>query len=92
MIKIKKTLLSFALALMLTAFTPLTYSSPKPININTANVQQLVQLKGIGMQKAKAIVEYRKKNGKFKSVEDLQNVSGIGSATIKKNQKSLKVK
>lgn len=88
---LKNNLLSLLLALMLTTFSAFAVSSGA-VNINTANVQQLVQLKGIGMQKAKAIVEYRKKNGKFKSVEDLQNVSGIGLATVNKNKKSIKLK
>uniref|UniRef100_Q47IV8 Competence protein ComEA helix-hairpin-helix region n=1 Tax=Dechloromonas aromatica (strain RCB) TaxID=159087 RepID=Q47IV8_DECAR len=53
------------------------------ININTATPEQLDGLKGIGPTKAKAIVDYRKKNGPFKSVDELQNVPGIGPATLK---------
>ena len=52
------------------------------VNINTANVDQLDGLKGIGPTKAKAIVDYRQKNGPFKSVDDLQNVPGIGPAYL----------
>lgn len=53
------------------------------ININTASQDELDGLKGIGPTKAKAIVDYRKKNGSFKSVDDLQKVPGIGPATLK---------
>ena len=53
------------------------------ININTATTDELDSLKGIGPTKAKAIIDYRKKNGPFKSVDDLENVPGIGPATLK---------
>lgn len=52
------------------------------ININQATVEQLMTLPGIGESKAMAIQEYRKENGKFESVEDIKNVSGIGDSTF----------
>jgi competence protein ComEA len=52
------------------------------ININTADEASLEDLKGIGEAKAKAIIEYRQKNGPFKSVDDLKNVKGIGEKTL----------
>ena len=53
------------------------------VNINTASQAELESLQGIGPAKAKAIIEYREKNGSFASIDDLGKVSGIGSGTIK---------
>jgi competence protein ComEA len=51
-----------------------------PININRATLRQLDALDGIGPVIAGRIIEYRKKNGSFLSIDDLQKVSGIGAA------------
>jgi len=51
-----------------------------PININRATAKQLDALDGVGPVIAQRIVDYRKKNGSFISVDDLQKVSGIGAA------------
>ena len=48
------------------------------ININTADIDLLQTINGVGESLASKIIDYRKQNGKFKSVEDLKNVSGIG--------------
>lgn len=56
----------------------------KRININTADSQTLQQLRGIGPATADKIINYRKENGKFKTIEDLKNVSGIGDKTFEK--------
>lgn len=56
------------------------------VNLNTAGAKELAEiLTGVGIKKATAIVEYRKANGKFKSIEELANVKGIGLNTIAKN-------
>ncbi len=52
------------------------------ININTATVQELTALPGIGQTKAEAIVKYREANGPFKTVEDLGKVKGIGDKIL----------
>lgn len=88
---IKRTILTAAFAVLMFSFSVFSMGL-EPININTASVQQLTQLNGIGSKKAKAIVEYRKKHGKFKSIDDLKNVSGIGASIVKKNQKQIKLK
>ena len=54
------------------------------ININTADTTELQKLSGIGPGKAKSIIDYRNKNGPFRSVDDLLNVSGIGEKTLEK--------
>ncbi|WP_298441884.1 helix-hairpin-helix domain-containing protein [uncultured Ferrimonas sp.] len=56
------------------------------VNINTADAAQLAQaLTGIGKSKANAIVEYRKNNGKFKSINSLSQVKGIGATLVAQN-------
>jgi len=59
------------------------------ININTADEAQLETLPGIGPSKARAIIEYREKNGPFQKPEDLKNVSGIGDQTFAKIESSI---
>lgn len=67
---------------------PLKKSSNK-ISLNTASVEQLMQLSGVGHKKAEAIVQYRKQNGKFNSIEELQQVKGIGPSLFNKNKDKL---
>ena len=52
------------------------------VNLNTASIDDLMTLKGIGEAKARAIVDDRTENGPFSSVEDLTRVSGIGQKTL----------
>ena len=52
------------------------------VDINTATAEDLDRLKGIGPVKAKAIVDYRSKNGSFKSIDDIKKVPGISDATF----------
>lgn len=61
------------------------------ININTANETELDSLPGIGPAKAVEIIKYREKNGKFKSVEEIKNIKGIGEASFEKLKDSIKV-
>ena len=56
----------------------------KLVNINTASATELAAAKGIGEAKAKAIIDYRDKNGPFKSVDDLRHVKGIGDQVLEK--------
>ena len=63
------------------------------VNLNKAGAKEIAKaLKGIGIKKAKAIVEYREKHGKFKAVEELASVKGIGVATIAKNHNHILLK
>lgn len=50
------------------------------VNINTANQTELETLQGIGPALAQRIIEYRQENGKFQTIEDIQNVKGIGDS------------
>jgi competence protein ComEA len=64
----------------------------EPLDINAATAEQIADtLDGVGKAKAEAIVQDREKNGKFKSVDDLGRVKGIGAATIEKNRAKLTV-
>lgn len=61
------------------------------VNINTATQAELETLHGIGPGKAKAIIDYRKKNGAFKSVDELEQVNGVGPGTLKLLRKDVSV-
>ena len=63
----------------------------EPININTATLELLMQLNGIGETKANAIITYREENGPFEKVEDILNVSGIGDKTFALIKDKIKV-
>jgi len=63
-----------------------------PVNINTADAETISrELDGVGLTKAKAIVEYREKHGPFKSPDDLSLVKGIGERTVDLNRANIKV-
>ena len=57
---------------------------PAPININTATVEQLVTLPGVGPSTARSIVRYREKNGPFRRVEDLLILKGMSKQKLQK--------
>ena len=63
-----------------------------PVDINTADAETIsAELNGIGLAKAKAIVEYRQKYGPFKSADDLSLVKGIGDKTVELNRANIRV-
>ena len=62
------------------------------VDVNTANAETIAaELNGVGLSKAKAIVEYRTKHGPFQSVDDLSLVKGIGERTVEKNRSDIQV-
>lgn len=67
-------------------------SSRGQVNLNTATKEDLETLSGIGASKATAILEYRDTIGKFKQIDELKNVSGIGDKTFEKLKDSISVK
>lgn len=66
-------------------------SSGDVININTANLEQLMKISGVGKTKAEAIIAHREKNGDFKKKEDITKVRGIGKATFEKIKDKIEV-
>lgn len=66
-------------------------ATQEAININTADVQELTKLKGIGEKKAEAIIAWRKENGNFTTVDQLLEVKGIGEATLAANRENIRI-
>ena len=73
------------------ALSPLAAMALEPVNINTADEVALQQINGIGPSKAKTIIEYRKANGPFASVNDLVKVPGIGEKSLAKMKAEITV-
>jgi competence protein ComEA len=62
------------------------------VDVNTADAETIAaELNGVGLSKAKAIVEYRTKHGPFQKVDDLSLVKGIGETTVEKNRSDIQV-
>jgi len=84
--------LAVAMACALPGGLAVAAGKPAPsakVNINTASVQQLTALPGVGAKLAARIVEYRQKSGSFKSIQELMNVSGVGEKNFEKIQSYL---
>ena len=63
-----------------------------PVDINTADAKTIArELKGIGLSRAQAIVEFREKNGPFKSADDLARVKGIGTKVVEQNRPNIRL-
>lgn len=63
----------------------------KLININTADIDQLVKLPRVGERTAERIIEFRTKHGKFKTIQGIMKVKGIGEKTFKRMEKLITV-
>lgn len=85
--KLKSVFISFLLALCLVCQPAI---AAQKINLNSATIEQLIELKGIGEKTALKIVEYRK-TSQFTKIEDLLNVKGIGEKTFKNISSQLTV-
>ncbi len=62
-----------------------------PININTADKETLMAVKGVGEKRAEAIIAYREKFGPFKTIDELIEIAGIGRSTLDNNRELLTV-
>ena len=83
-------LFSIAAAFALLAAPTLALAGP--VDVNTADAETIsAEVKGVGLAKAKAIVDYRQKHGPFRSADDLSLVKGIGERTVELNRTDIKV-
>ena len=68
------------------------YAFAGPVDVNTADAETISEeLKGVGLAKAQAIVEYREKHGPFRNADELALVKGIGERTVEMNRSEIKV-
>ncbi|TSA27285.1 hypothetical protein D4R71_02380 [bacterium] len=74
-----------------TTDTLLTAGVTEKININSASIEQLQNLSGIGEKKAQAIIDYRNEQGSFETIEEIMNVKGIGQGIFDKIKNSIEV-
>lgn len=80
-----------ASCLCFAAFAPLVFAG-EAVNINTANAETLMKiLKGVGPDKASAIIAYRQQHGPFKSADQLVEVKGIGKKLVDMNREMITV-
>lgn len=77
--------ISLALTFLIGNIAPcLSADQSGKVNINTADVKEIMKLPGIGKKKAEAIFAFRQKNGGFENVNDLKKIDGIGKKTFEK--------
>jgi competence protein ComEA len=85
--------MSIIRSILLTIMIMLAGSAPAwagPVDINTADAEMLAAaIDGVGERKARAIVEYRRQHGPFRSVDELVEVKGIGLSTVENNRAGL---
>jgi competence protein ComEA len=86
--------LALAMAALLVSGTAMAAGKPAPtakVNLNTASIEQLTTLPGVGPKLAARIVEYRQKSGTFRSPQELMNVKGVGEKNFAKIEAWLSV-
>ena len=91
-LRVRACLFCLAICLAFAAVVGANKKPPlKPININTANSEELQQVPGIGPATAEKILQMRKSYGAFKSVDDLLSIKGLGKRRLEKMRKYLTV-
>lgn len=80
-------IIGLALAVTILMSNPLF--AENVVNVNTANIEELKTLQGIGEVRADAITKYRQSYGPFQSLDELKNVTGIGDKIIEANRASI---
>lgn len=89
----RRYIIATVIAALLVTLAPLSWAEEgEKININQASVQEIAELKGIGVSYAERIVQYRKDHGPFKAPEDIVNVRGIGPKALEANKDRITVK
>ena len=81
-----------ALAMVMLVAGSVAAEAGPTININSASVEELAQLDGVGRKYAERIVTYRNENGPFKAPEEIMLVAGIGEKTFEANKERIVVK
>ena len=81
----KQYLSAVLIAMFLLLSAPAFAEPADPVNVNTADVEALTTLRGIGPSRAEAIIAYREANGPFRSLHELMQVRGIGERTLEEN-------
>ena len=90
---LRKAFFSFILLSLICFFGELsTANENQKMDINTASLEELSSLKGIGEKKAQSIIKYRHNNDPFKTIEDLKNVNGIGDKLFERIKGQIEVK
>ena len=88
--KISRLISGFVLLFILACPVAYAENHGEVININTADAQTIASaMKGVGLKRAMAIVDYREQNGMFESIDDLVRVKGIGPKTLEANRDNL---
>lgn len=81
--QVKCVLCVLVMLLLLTVSSVSVFAGVK-VDVNKATAEQLVDVNGIGEVLAQRIIEYRQAHGNFKSLQDLDNVKGVGSKKLEK--------